>query len=98
VEKNKKGPPNEQALRAFGQKLSPQERDEYMIGDDLETIFTSPRDQQAYKIRYNLKLEQDGPTRAVAWEANGQDGRRFVALSNLYVEEYDDETFKEYNK
>src|SRR5215813_1430958 len=54
VEKNKTGPPNEQALRDFGQKLTPKERDEYLIGDDLETIFTSPRDNQKFVIRYNL--------------------------------------------
>ena len=98
VEKNKKGPPGEQALREFGEKLSPTERDEYLIGDDLETIFTSPRDQQKYVIKYNLKLDPGGPTRAVAWEATGQGGKRFVALSIGYVEEYDDETFKEYQK
>jgi hypothetical protein len=98
VEKHHKGPPNEQALRAFGHKLSAKERDEYLIGDDLESIFISPRDQQPYEIRYNLKLEPGGATRAVAWEAAGQAGKRFVALTNLYVEEYDDETFKEYNK
>jgi hypothetical protein len=98
VEKNKKGPSNEQALRQFGQKLSPKERDEYLIGDDLDSIFNSPRDNQKYVIRYNLKLDPGGRTRAVAWEATGQGGMRFVALSNGYVEEYDDETFKEYSK
>ena len=98
VEKNKAGPPSEQALRDFGQKLSAKERDEGLIGDDLDTIFTSPRDQQKFVIRYNLKLDPGGPTRAVAWEAQGQDGKRLVALSVGYVEEYDEETFKEYNK
>jgi hypothetical protein len=98
VEKNQKGPPNEQALRDFGQKLSPKERDEYLIGDDLDSIFTSPRDQQKYMVHYNLKLDPGGQTRAVAWEAQGQGGKRFVALSIGYVEEYDDETFKEYQK
>ena len=98
AEKNKKGPPDEQALRAFGQKLSPQERDEYLIGDDLDSIFTSPRDNQKYVIRYNLKLDPGGQTRAVAWEATPQNGTRFVALSLGYVEEYDDETFEQYNK
>jgi hypothetical protein len=96
VDKNKKGPPNEQALREFGQKLSSQERDEYLIGDDLDGIFTSPRDNQKYVIRYNLKLDPGGQTRAVAWEATAQDGTRFVALSLGYVEEYDDETFEQY--
>jgi hypothetical protein len=98
VEKNRKGPADEQTLRAFGQKLSAQERDEYLIGDDLDGIFTSPRDQQPFVIRYNLKLDPGGKTRAVAWEAEGQGGKRFVALTVGYVEEYDDETFKEYNQ
>ena len=98
VEKNKKGPAGEQALREFGQKLSPRERDEYLIGDDLDSIFISPRDQQKFVIRANLKLDSGGPTRAVAWEATGKDGKRFVALSIGYVEEYDDETFKGYTK
>jgi hypothetical protein len=98
VEKNKKGPPNEQSFREFGQKLSPKERDEYLIGDDLENIFTSPRDNEKYVIRYNLRLDPGGTVRAVAWEAKGRDGMRYVALSVGYVEEYDDQTFKEYNR
>jgi hypothetical protein len=98
VDKNKKGPPDEQALREFGRKLSAKERDEYLIGDDLENIFTSPRDGQQYVVRYNLPLNPSGPTRAVAWEATGQGGKRFVALSLGYVEEYDDETLRQYKK
>jgi hypothetical protein len=98
VEKNKKGPPDEQTLVEFGRKLTPQERDEYLIGDDLESIFTSPRDQQKVAIQYNLKLALRGPMQAVAWEAVGQDGKRFVALSNGYVEEYDEEMFAKYKK
>jgi hypothetical protein len=97
VQKNKKAPPNEEALREFGQKLTAQERDERMIGDDLENIFTSPRDNQKYVVVYNLKVDPS-ENRAVAWEANGQGGKRFVALSVGYVEEYDEETFKEYKK
>jgi hypothetical protein len=97
VDKHRKGPPNEQALREFGQKLSSQERDEYMIGDDLDSIFTSPRDNQKYVIQYNLKLDPS-QSRAVAWEASEQSGKRFVALAAGYVEEYDDETFKQYKK
>jgi hypothetical protein len=97
VDRNKKGPPNEQALHDFGQKLTPQERDEQLIGDDLDSIFTSPRDNQKYAVHYNIKLDP-GQTRAVAWEATGQGGKRFVALSLGYVEEYDDETFKQYMK
>ena len=98
AEKNKQGPPNESALREFGQKLSAKERDEYLIGDDLDGIFTSPRDNQKYVIRYHLKPDPGGPTRAVAWEAAGEGGKRFVALTTGYVEEYDDETFQQYKR
>ena len=98
VEKNKHGPPNEEALRAFGQKLSAKERDEYLIGDDLDTIFISPRDNQKYVIKYNLPLDPGAASQAVAWEATGQNGKRYVALSIGYIEEYDDETFQQYKK
>src|SRR5262249_54515266 len=96
ADKNKQGPPNEQALREFGQKMSPKERDEYGIGDDVDKLFISPRDNQKYVIQYNLKL--DPGSRALAWEATGQGGRRFVALTMGYVVECDDEQLKEYKK
>jgi hypothetical protein len=98
VQKNKKGPANEEALREFGQKLSAKERDEYLIGDDLDTIFISPRDNQKYEIKYNLALDPGAQSQAVAWEATSQNGMRFVALSIGYTEEYDDETFQHYKK
>lgn len=98
VEKNKKGPPDEQTLKEFGKKLTPKDREDYLLGEDLENIFTSPRDNQKYVIQYNLKLSPSGPTRAVAWEANGQNGMRYVALNIGYVEEYDENTFKQYKK
>ena len=98
VQKNKQGPPGEQALREFGQKLSPEEREAQLIGNDLDAIFTSPRDNQKYVVRCNLKPDAGGVTRAVAWEAAGQGGLRYVALSVGYVEEYDDETFRQYQK
>jgi hypothetical protein len=96
VERNRKGPASQQELVEFGKKLTPQERDAYLIGEDLEGIFISPRDKQPYVISYNLSLAPGGPTKAVAWEATGKDGRRFVALTMGYVEEYDEQTFNEY--
>ncbi len=98
VQKNRKGPPSEQALREFGQKLTAQERDEYLIGDDLDSIFIAPRDNQKYEVRWGLRLDPGGSTRAVAWEPTAHDGKRYVALSIGYVEAYDDETFKDYKK
>ena len=96
-DKNRKGPPNEQALRDFGQKLTPAEREASLIVDMDDDIFTSPRDNQKFNVRYNLRIDP-GQNRAVAWEATGKDGKHFVALTMGYVEEYDEQTLKDYTK
>jgi hypothetical protein len=98
VEKHQKGPPDEKALREFGKKLSEKDLSDYMIGKDLESIFTSPRDKQPFAIRYSDSLDSGGEPRAIAWEVTGEGGKRYVALSMGYVEEYDEETFKQYQK
>jgi predicted NACHT family NTPase len=98
LEKNKAGPPDEKTLRSFGQALTAQERNEYMIGDDLDSIFTSSRDNQPFVIQYGKKIESGGEPEAIAWEARGVNGLRYVALSIGYVEEYDEETFQQYKK
>jgi hypothetical protein len=98
VDKKKKAPASEQELRDFAKQLTAKEREDYLIGEDLEGIFVSPRDNQPFVVKYNLKLTPGGETRAVAWEATGQNGRRYLALSIGYVEEYDEETFKQYSK
>jgi len=97
-ERNKKGPPDEQSLRDFGQKLTSEEKTGYIISDEIDQLFVSPRDKQKYVIRYNTRFEPTGPTRGVIWEAEGQGGRRFVALTNGYVEEYGEAMFKDYTK
>jgi hypothetical protein len=98
VERNKKGPPDEQALRDFGQKLTTEEKTGYIISEDIDQLFVSPRDKQKYVIRYNTRLDPTGPTRGVIWEAEGQGGRRYVALTLGYVEEYGEAMFKDYTK
>src|SRR5437868_12063481 len=50
VERNRKAPSDEQALRDFGQKLTGDERTAYLIGDDVEGLFTSPRDKQKFAV------------------------------------------------
>ena len=42
VERNRQGPPSAEALKEFGKKLTPQERDERMIGEDLEASSRRP--------------------------------------------------------
>jgi hypothetical protein len=97
VEKNRKGPPSEEALREFGQKLSETERADRRIGNDLEGIFTSPRDNKKFVVRYNLKIDPS-QDRAVAWEDTGVAGKRVVALSQGYIVEYDEETLNGFKK
>src|SRR2546423_1829088 len=97
-EKNRKPAPSEEALREFGKGLSPQERTERSIGDDLENIFVSPRDKQKFVVQYNLRMNP-AKNQALAWEANGQNGMRFVALTmGGYVAEYDEKTLNETKK
>jgi len=97
VEKTQKGPPNEDALREFGQKLSAQEKTDRLIGDDLESIFTSPRDSKKFMVKYNIKPDPS-VNRALAWEATGKNGMHWVALTMGYFVEYDEETLKQYTK
>jgi methionine-rich copper-binding protein CopC len=95
--KHKKGPGNEAALLEFGQKLTPAEREAYLIKEPIEAIFTSPRDKQKFVVRYNQKIDP-GQNRAIAWEATGVKGKKYTALSIGYIEEYDEATLKDYTK
>jgi hypothetical protein len=92
-----KGPPSEQALKEFGQKLPAKDRADRLIGDDLEEIFVSPRDNKKFVVRYNMKLDPS-KSRAVIWEEDGKDGMRLVALSMGYKVEYDDNMLAEAKK
>ncbi len=98
VNQHRRGPPNEQAFKDHIRKLPKEQKDQLKIGDDVDTLFVSPRDQQKYVIRYNLALSVEGETRAIAWEHTGKDGKRFVALSMGYVEEKDEDEFKQLTK
>ena len=77
--------------------MGTKEREDYAIGDDFDTIFTSPRDNQKFVVKYGIKLDP-AVTRAVIWESTSQGGMRYVALSNGYVVQNDDETLKQYQK
>src|SRR5262245_10471682 len=98
TEQNKKGPADEQALSDFGKKLTPEQRASYIIPDDIDGLFVSPRDKQKYVIRWGAKLEPTGPPKGIIWEAQGKGGTRFVALAMGYVEEYDETMVKDYIK
>ena len=95
VDAQHRPPPNEQALKEFGQKLTPDQRSARLIGDDLENIFVSPRDGKKFVVRYNVRLDPS-QNKAVIWEEVGQNGMHWVALSIGYTVEYDEQMLKEY--
>jgi hypothetical protein len=94
----KKPPPNEAAFKDFLRALPAEEKKAGQVGDDVDAFLVSPRDHEKYVIRYGMVVNVGGETRAVAWEKNGADGMRFVALSVGYVQECDEDTFRSYKK
>lgn len=97
TDKHQKPPSNEEALRSFATKLTAEDREARLIGDDLEGIFTSPRDNEKFVIKYNLRPDP-AVNRALAWESKGVNGLKYVALTMGYVVEYDEEQLKPYVK
>jgi hypothetical protein len=97
LDKLKKAPASEQALVDFAKQLTPSEREAYLLTEFSEATLTSPRDNQKFVVKYNLRLVP-GENRGIAWEATGQGGRRFVALSAGYVEDLAEERAREYMK
>ncbi len=88
TDQKSKGPPNEQAFKDFIRQIPKAQRDRIKIGDDIDGLFVSPRDGEKYVIKYNLAVARGGDTIPIAWEQTGKNGKRWVALSMGYVEEY----------
>jgi hypothetical protein len=95
----KKPPPDEKSFKDFVRSLPQDEKDAALIrGDDVDSLFVSPRDGQKYHIEYGLVARPEGPNRALAWEETGQKGMRYVALTMGYVKECDEEEFQKQAK
>jgi hypothetical protein len=96
---HKKPPSDEKAFKDFVRSLPQDEKDAALIkGDDVDSLFVSPRDGQKYHIEYGLVARPEGPNRALAWEETGQKGMRYVALTMGYVKECGEEEFQKYAK
>ena len=94
ISQKQKGPANEQAFKEFISKLSPDEKASLQLPENLDSLFVSPRDNQKYVIRYGLAhVDPAGELEAIMWEETGQNGKRYVALSNGYVDEKDQADF-----
>jgi hypothetical protein len=94
----KKPPPDEKALKDYIAGLPADRREAAGMVEGVDELFVSPRDGQKYVVRYKVRLNPGAEPEAVAWEAVGQGGTRFVALSIGYVQEYGEEEFKELKK
>jgi len=90
------GPANESEFKSFianfdAEKLT-------MMGikaDNLNALFTSERDGQPFKVRYNVGGGR-GSVDAVAFEQTGKDGKRQVAFTgNTKVDEVDEPTYQQ---
>ena len=89
-------PPDKEALKKFIASHPATELAALKI-TDVEQLFVSPRDQQAYVVLYGAKLPPPGPSGSpvIAYEKDGDGGRRFVAFANAGVEELDDARFRQ---
>ena len=93
----KKPPPNEQAFKEFIQNLPADEKEAAGLTGDVDSFLISPGDGQKYHFEYGL-TPNPSQSRALAWEQNGQDGMRYVALTMGYVQRYNEEDFQNYKK
>jgi hypothetical protein len=98
LDEKKQPPADEKALQDFIRALPPDRKQGFGMTDNLDELFTSPRDHQKYAVRYKLRFRPGGDAEAVAWEATGEGGSRYVALTIGYVELYDEAAFAELKK
>ena len=78
-------PANESELRGFIKDKA--------VDDDLESLFRSSRDGQPYVVVY-FGTKKVSPSTVIAYEKDGQAGKRFVAFSTTVVRELDEAEFK----
>jgi hypothetical protein len=93
IQEKGKPPSDEQELRSFLESLPANKKSQINLPDNLDKLFVSSRDGQKFVVKYGEQPDPAGETKALAWEQTGKDGKRFVALSMGYVEEYDQASF-----
>lgn len=65
--------------------------------NDLDALFTSPRDKQPYVVRYGGKIGAPGPEGApwIAYEKTGQSGKHYIGFATGQMEEVDEPRLQE---
>jgi hypothetical protein len=82
-------PKNEEQLRKFIEQMGPAWMESHGV-DSVDELFTSPRDGQPYVVLYGRRR-----SKVIAYEAEGKDGKRFVADDLGNVELADEARFNE---
>jgi hypothetical protein len=94
-----RSPANEAEFKKFILSLPAPEREALGVADpnNIDTLFTSPRDGQPYVIRYKQSSSGlvGGQATVFAYEKTGKNGKRYVATSVGNVEEVDEQRFKQ---
>jgi hypothetical protein len=85
-------PPDEEAFREYILSLPENQRKQFHA-DDLDAFFVSPRDNKPYVVMYGATRR--GRSDVVAYEQEGEGGKRWVARDLGIVEEVDEARFKE---
>ncbi len=91
-------PPNEEAFRKFVEQEAPKMKGQFTFST-IEELFVSPRDGKPYKILYGEAAKKGPPgpdgSPLIAYEQQGQGGRRWIASAMGAIEEVDETRFKQ---
>ncbi len=90
------GPADEAAFKAAIQKLPAAQAEKLGLAN-VESAFTSPRDNKPYHVVYGVgQGTKGGPgPPVIIHEQDGKDGKRHVAFVTTQVEEVDDARFRQ---
>lgn len=88
-----RGPKDEAAFRKFISETSTYLLDRIDVDpNSLDSLFVSDRDGQPLKIRYGMKGSDRGPSIPTVFEAEGVEGVRIVACTNMVTKEVTDDS------
>lgn len=91
-----KGPKTEEDLKSFVQSQDPERlRLANIDATNIDELFTSDRDGQAFTIRYGVNTKVRGPSLPVVFETEGVDGKRQVGFTDGAMQEVDSNLYDE---
>jgi hypothetical protein len=97
LRKGMRGPKDKAEFTKFiQQEMSPVKLERMLVDkSNIESLFTSERDQQPFVIRYGVPGGL-GSAEAVVFETDGEDGLREVAFTNGTVQEMESAAYEQH--